>query len=200
MIKSIIFDIGNVLLPFDFSVAVRRLQLKCRNPITDGVALTHPLVQIYESGAIGRDEFVTRIKSLLEFSGTDSELVEIWQDIFTENTQMTGLVRSLQGRYPLYLLSNTSDIHFDFFSARYPVFQLFSDAVYSYRVSCMKPGRGIFEKAIRQFGVEPAQTVYIDDVAANVQGARDVGLVALQYDFNRHSDFLEELKSAGVDC
>jgi len=199
MIQSIIFDIGNVLLPFDFLLALERLQPKCRNLISDGVALTLPLVHAYEAGSIGRAEFLMRIKALLEFSGSDAEFVEIWQDIFTENTRMTELVRSLYGRYPLYLLSNTSDLHFDFFWERYPVFQYFSGAVYSYQSRCMKPGRQIFEVAIRQFGVEPAQTVYIDDVTVNVEGAREVGLVGLQYDLKRHAEFLEALKATGVD-
>ena len=198
MIKSIIFDIGNVLIPFDFSMALRRLQPQCSQLITERADLTFPWIQSYEAGAITRAEFVARVSEVLQYSGSQAEFVDIWQDIFTENVPMTQLVDSLKNQYPLYLLSNTSDLHVDYFSKKYPVFQHFSGAIYSYEEKCMKPGREIFEVAIRKFGTIPQETVYIDDLPANVKTALDVGFVALQYDFKRHDEFLEELKASGV--
>ena len=198
MIKSIIFDIGNVLIPFDFSRALRRLQPKCAHVIAERTDLTAPLVHAYEKGEFTRAEFAARVSDVLQYSGSAAEFVEIWQDIFTENVPMTELVASLRNRYPLYLLSNTSDLHVDYFTNKYPVFQYFSGAVYSYIEKCMKPGPEIFETTIRKFNIVSSETVYIDDLPANVQGALDLGFVAIQYDFNRHAEFLEELKATGV--
>ena len=113
---------------------------------------------------------------------------------------MFRLVKRLQGRYPLYLLSNTNDIHLNYFTAQYPVFASFSDAVYSHRVGCMKPERTIYEIAARQFGVEPGETVFIDDLPANIAAARAFGFHAIQYDHRQHQHLIEELAALGVEC
>ena len=63
----------------------------------------------------------------------------------------------------------------------------------------MKPERPIFEIALRQFGVEPAETVYIDDMAPNVATARDFGFHAFQYDCAQHARLVEQLAALGVE-
>jgi putative hydrolase of the HAD superfamily len=199
VIKSFIFDIGNVLLPFDFTVAIRRLEPLCGTPVAGAMQVCRPLIDACETGELGRADFLRRITAVLKFSGTDEELAGIWQDIFTENAAMTELVRSLHGRYPLHLLSNTSEIHVDHFTRAYPVFCCFSGAVYSHEAKCMKPGREIYEIAMQKFGVNPVETVFIDDLPANVQAARELGFEAIQYDLTRHGEFLEALKAAGVE-
>lgn len=199
MIKSFIFDIGNVLLPFDFSIAMRRLEPRCGTPLEEALKISKPVQHALEMGEISRADFLRQITELIRFTGTEEEFSGIWQDIFTENTAMSELVQSLNGRYPLYLLSNTNDIHVEFFTRVYPVFRHFSGAVYSHEEKCMKPGREIFEVAMQKFGITPAETVFIDDLPANVQTARELGFTAIQYDFTRHGECLTALKAAGID-
>ena len=198
MIRSFIFDIGNVLVPFDFNRAIRRIQPHCRALLDAPAVAIRPILDTYECGQIGRAEFLKQAIELLEYTGSEAEFVAAWEDIFEENFAMTRLVGSLHGRYPLYLLSNTSDIHAGYFEAKYPVFQYFSGAVYSHLVRCMKPGRPIFEIATQQFGVEPRETVYIDDLAPNVATARELGFHALQYDHARHAQLVDQLVALGV--
>jgi len=199
MIRSFIFDIGNVLLPFDFNRALQRIQARTRLPLSHLAASYHPLQNTYESGQITLTQFVERSIALTEFEGTPPEFIAAWQEIFDENPAMFALVERLHGHYPLYLLSNTSDLHADYFEAQYPVFSSFSDAVYSYRVGCMKPEPAIYEIAARQFGVEPGETVFIDDLPANVAAAREYGFHAIQYDHRQHTRLLEELAALGVE-
>ena len=199
MIRSFIFDIGNVLVPFDFNRAIQRISSQCTTRIEGLMPRAKEITQSYESGEIGRAEFLRQTIAELEYQGDEADFIAAWEDIFVENLAMTRLVAKLHGRYPLYLLSNTSDIHADYFEATYPVFQYFSSRVYSYLAGCMKPGRSIFEIAVRKFGVEPGETVYIDDLEANVATARELGFHALHYDHNRHARFLEQLHALGVD-
>lgn len=201
MIRSFIFDIGNVLIPFDYNKAVRRIAAKSGIPFQDLPAEAKQLTQVYEAGQIDRPEFLKRAFALLDFQGTKADFVAAWEDIFVENFAMTKLVNLLRERYPLYLLSNTNDIHSEYFETQYPVFQSFTGAVYSYRVGCIKPGREIFEIAIRQFNVDPSEVVYIDDLAANIATACEFGLQAFHYDHTRHEcllQFLDELKIEGI--
>lgn len=197
-IRSFIFDIGNVLIPFDFTRALQRIETQCPIPFDHLPTHAKPIAEAYESGQIGRAEFLRTLIAAIEYRGTEAELVAAWEDIFEENQAMTRLVAQLHGHYPLFLLSNTSDIHVDYFTGKYPVFQYFSDAVYSHVARCMKPGHRIFEIAIQQFNVIPAETVYIDDLPANVAAARELGFEALLYHHQNHPALLKTLATLGV--
>lgn len=199
MIRAFIFDIGNVLLRFDFSRALLRLRAKC-DPAADAVLEDWEPIKIdYESGKIGRAECEARVKQALRFTGEDPEFVSAWQEIFEVIEPMAEVIRKLHGRYPLYLLSNTSDIHMDYILQAYPeMFGLFSGGVYSHIAKCMKPARGIYETAIRELQVNPAETIFIDDLAPNVETALRLGFQAIRYDLSNHSAFLAALAREGV--
>lgn len=194
MIRAIVFDIGNVILKFDFGIAIDRLRGQC-DPISGEIVASLSALQTsYETGHIPRLEFQRRITEAVRFTGEEREFVEAWEEIFTENLPMTGLIQSLEPKYPLYLLSNTSNLHVDYMWRTYPVFHAFTDAVYSYRAKLFKPDPAIFEVAARQFGVSPVEAVYIDDLEKNVTAAAGVGFQAFQYDYNDHPALLAWLK------
>jgi glucose-1-phosphatase len=138
------------------------------------------------------------MRAVLRYAGTDAEFVAIWEDIFTENHAMLDLVRALHREYPLFLLSNTSDLHMEYVFRMYPVLSLFKDGVYSYRAKCFKPDRRIYEIALRQFGVEARETVFIDDLQPNIDTALEMGFHAIHYDHNRHGDLVRKLKALRV--
>ncbi len=197
-LRAFIFDIGNVLLRFDFNLALQKLAHHC-DPAAEAILeLIEPIKAAYEGGTLPRAEFQAEVRAILRYSGSDEEFVSAWEDIFTENAPMVALVDQLHGRFPLYLLSNTSDIHVEFIFRRYPVFRRFTDAVYSYHVRASKPDREIYEIALRQFGVTPGETLFIDDLLPNVEAARQAGLRAHHYHHDRHGALLEELRSSGV--
>ena len=111
---------------------------------------------------------------------------------------MERTILHLKGRFPLYLLSNTSDLHLAYLKRNCEVLRHFVDGVYSFRAKCAKPDRKIFEMAIKQFGVKPENTVYIDDLAANVRSASDLGFTAIQYDLTKHAEFERRLAEFGI--
>lgn len=198
MIKAVIFDIGKVLLQFDFNIAIEKLRPLCR---VEGERVLAPIEEIkvaYEAGRLPREAFLQQAFELLGFTGTERDFVSAWEEIFEVNTPMVEVVQGLKGRLPLYLLSNTSDIHVDYMLEKYPFFALFDDAVYSYRVCCAKPEPEIFHLAARQFGVDPAETLFIDDLPANIATARQLGFQAFQYDLACHAALLTELERLGV--
>ena len=198
MIRAFVFDIGNVLLRFDFAHAQKRLAARCDAAAETISHAWEPIKNAYESGELERAEFQQRVMEALRFAGTEREFVSAWEEIFEENTAMTELVEKLHGRYPLYLLSNTSDLHVDYIFRTYPVFKLFSDGVYSFRVKSMKPAREIFKIAIRQFGVNPSETIYLDDLTPNVETALQLGFRAIQYDPEEHRALLGTLVREGI--
>lgn len=198
MIRAFLFDIGNVLLRFDFNLALQRLAQDCDPAAERILELIEPVKAAYEGGRMEREAFKAEVRSILRYTGTDEDFISAWEDIFTENQPMIDLVHQLHGRYPLYLLSNTSDIHVDFIFRSYPVFSLFDDAVYSYKVRASKPEREIYEIAARQLGILPAETFFIDDLLPNIESARDVGFRAHHYHHEQHEKLLTELRAEGI--
>lgn len=196
--QAFIFDIGNVLVRFDHEHAARALAALGAD-LSDRAALER-LAARYECGAVDRSAFLSELRVILRHTADDAAVARAWQEIFEPNLPMWELVEKLHGDYPLYLLSNTNCLHHDYLLREYAVFAKFSDGVFSYRAGMAKPEREIFELAIRQFGVDPRATIYLDDLTANVEAARGAGLRAFCYDPDAHGDLLAALLTEGVQC
>jgi HAD superfamily hydrolase (TIGR01549 family) len=197
-IDAVIFDIGNVLLTFDYLIAARRLMEKNNLAEIPDRALIVERNHAYECGQLSRAGFLEFVRGQFKDEGLEEHFVEIWQDIFEPNAPMVELVERLAPSKPLYLLSNVGCIHQEFIFRRYPFFSLFRDGVYSYRAGCLKPDRRIFEIAAKQFDVEPGRTLFIDDMPENVEGARSAGFEAIQYDFRNHEALMDQLAERGA--
>lgn len=200
MIDAVIFDIGNVLLKFDYLVAAHRLmahnglaELPDRAPIVAAK-------ELLEGGRIDRAEFLRLVRPEFAHAGTDEEFVAMWEDIFEENRPMTRLAVALAAHgVPTFLLSNISCIHHDFIFRTYPVFRTFRDGVFSYRAGALKPDPRIYEIALAQFGIDPARTLFIDDLAPNIAAAEAFGLHGLVYDHHNHLATADRLRELGFD-
>ena len=199
MIRAFLFDIGNVLLKFDFSIALRKLAQQ--GEVHDPVEVMARVDQIklgYEDGQMDRAAFLRGAFDVLRYRGTEAEFVAAWEDIFTPNEPMVALVEKLHGRFPLFLLSNTSDIHREYVFRRYPFFHRFTAGTYSYEAKASKPGREIYEIAQRQLGIEAVSTFFIDDLLPNIETARSLGFNAHHYHYDQHPALLEQIAAAGV--
>lgn len=199
MIRAFLFDIGNVLLKFDFSVAIKKTL--ALSDVHDPIDATTQIDRIklgYEDGQIDRAAFMRGVFDVLRYRGTEGEFVAAWEDIFTPNDPMFALVEQLHGKYPLYLLSNTNDIHRDYIFRRYAVFSRFTAGTYSYEAKASKPGKEIYEIAQRQLGLEPATTFFIDDLLPNIETARTLGFHAHHYHYDQHGSLMGALEEVGV--
>ncbi len=199
MIRAFLFDIGNVLVRFDFSKAFKSIA-----PFSDVEHTKELLSQFedvklrYEDGQVSRADFLRDAFKYLEFRGTEADFLAAWQGIFTENTPMVKLVEKLHGKFPLYLLSNTNCMHVEGLFRDFDVFAKFSGGTYSHVAQASKPGRRIFEIACADHGLVPETTFFIDDLEANVATAREMGFRAHQYHPDRHEALLEDLRQVGI--
>ena len=93
------------------------------------------------------------------------------------------LLHRLQARgHGLYFLSNMPAPYADHLEATHPFLDVFTAGVFSARVQLIKPEPAIYAHAQAAFGVDPAQTLFIDDLAHNAQAARAAGWQALQFE------------------
>jgi glucose-1-phosphatase len=197
-IDALIFDIGNVLVPFDWRPAESRLRERCMNFAGKSVAEFREHIKRLDLGELTGKEFSSITMPLIGFLGDETEFVAIWNSIFTANPTMERAIENLKGRYPLFLISNISDLHLGYLTQNYDVLGCFADGVYSFRARCAKPDRKIFEIALDQFGVNPVTTAFVDDLAVNVLSASDLGLKAIQYDLKNHAVFEEAFADLGI--
>jgi putative hydrolase of the HAD superfamily len=199
LIRAFLFDIGNVLLRFDFSLALRAVAEHSEvQDETEVLARIDRVKLSYEDGQIDRAAFLRGVLDVLRYRGTEAQFVAAWEEIFSPNEPMFTLVTQLAQTHPLYLLSNTSDIHRDYIFRTYEVFRNFTAGTYSYSARSSKPGRAIYEQACREHGLEPATTFFIDDLLPNIETARALGFVAHHYHLDRHDALLADLRSAGI--
>ena len=198
--EAFLFDIGNVLLAFDFNKVLDRLSAYSNVPGPEIEKLLEPLKHEYESGQITDAQFLDYLKRRLQFQGEERHLVAIWQEIFMPIEATHDLVQQLHRlKFPLYLLSNTNGLHAKYFLTTYRVFDVFRGGIYSHKVQMMKPNREIYEYAIMEFGLNPARTVFIDDLEPNVSTAKAVGFEVHHYAKERHEQLIKQLRGYGLD-
>ncbi len=188
--RAFLFDIGNVLVRFDFTPAIQRFAKLSKTSELDIKQFISPFKDDLESGNISDTDFMAQSMERIGFRGTTQDFIDIWGDIFTENEPMIALVKRLAGKHPLYLLSNTSGLHKAWLFEHFDVFRLFDGGIYSHEAQCMKPQEPIYRMALEQYQLDPANTFYIDDLSDNIVTGQRLGLICHHYSPDQH-DALE---------
>jgi glucose-1-phosphatase len=197
-IEALIFDIGNVVIPFDWQAAEGQLPIRSDNGKTSMRKEIGALINRFEVGEIPQKLFVELAARTIGFQGDEQEFIAIFNSIFYSNPPMERSIQRLAGRFPLYLLSNTSELHLAYLQRNFKVLEHFADGVYSFHAKCAKPDREIFRAALKQFEVMPERTVYIDDLEANVRSALELGFHAIRYESREHVEFERRLAEFGI--
>ena len=187
---TLLFDIGRVLLDFDFSPSISRL---FPPEVTDRERRMSLLLEHkddFEAGKISVDSFIPWALKTLGSHATADEFRHAWCHIFTPNEPMWDRARQLAADgHRLILFSNINGIHWPWVTQEFPEFSLFPEAVLSFRTGYIKPQAGIYLHAIDTYRLVPAETLYIDDMPANCTTGRDLGFRTWQYDLNDHAAF-----------
>jgi HAD superfamily hydrolase (TIGR01509 family) len=189
-----LFDIGNVIIRFDFGVSARRLAERSQATAAEIIERLSPLTVDLELGRVGVGDFIAEASSRIGYEGDAESFRSVFADIFELNDAMVEVIAALKAEgKPLFLLSNTNAIHAPFFEEAYPVFGLFDGRIYSHEVGLMKPDPAIYELAKRSLPLDPARTLYIDDLPANCEAGAAAGFLAHAYAHDRHEEFMEAL-------
>lgn len=186
-----LFDIGKVLLDFEFERSLARLLPAHVNDHASRLTRLLDRKDEFESGRIATDDFTTWALDVLESPADAEQFTHAWRDIFTVNRPMVECATALAAEgHRLILFSNTNDLHTPWIFEAYPdVFAPFHDAVLSQRVGSMKPHASIYHHATERFGLIPSETLYIDDLPANITTGKELGFRSWQYDITRHDEF-----------
>jgi FMN phosphatase YigB (HAD superfamily) len=204
MIENIVFDLGNVLVPVDRSHAYLKLRPYLSAEMTrllheDREAfegLFREPAAALETGAIDFHHFRVTMERILVIELGDDLFRQIWCDMFSLDEEMVELGECLSGLYNTWLASNTSVVHYAWILQRFPRVAFYRGAALSYELGVMKPAEAYYEKAMVRFGIEPASSVFIDDIEENVSGAIRAGMHGIV--FKNRQQLLGELESRGI--
>jgi putative hydrolase of the HAD superfamily len=187
---DILIDIGRVLLDFEYEGSLERL-LPSDTPDREArLAKLLDRKDEFEAGRIDVETYVDWALGVLESDATADEFCDAWRQIFTPNEPMWRCVKRLAAEgHRLILFSNINGIHVPWIYDEFPGFRLFHGAVLSFHTGFIKPQAEIYEYAVREYGLDPQQTLYIDDLAQNVEAGRAFGFATWQYDLNDHAAF-----------
>ncbi len=174
-INAIVFDVGRVLI--DFSYDNFFAWLTTRGASIDGVEefVERTDLHAYERGQLSNEQFLARLNGLLQKPVDHPELIAHWLDLFAPIDDMLQLARQLKAHYGVYMLSNTSPLHWQHVVPRFHLDAISHGLLTSYEVGVMKPDPAIFRAAEQRFELHAASTVFIDDLADNAEGARQCG-------------------------
>ncbi len=197
-ITAIALDLGNVLVRVDHRRFCRRLGLAASRDAEEvyRIIFESRLEPDYDTGRLSSRAFYQEITRLFQVDAPYSRFCEWWQDIFEPMEGMAEVVEALALRYPLFLLSNTNELHFSYICRRFPLVHRISRHILSYRVGSRKPEAGIYQALIRAIERPPAQCLFVDDKAPFVEAARSHGLTAWQFTTPR--DFTRDLRRHGL--
>ena len=176
--EAAVFDLGRVLLDFDYNRAARALAV---DSDVSEEAIKHlldqsPLLFRMESGQMSSSEFYAQIQRLAGVRHEEEDFRTAFGDIFTEIEPMIALHDELRQRgIPTYIFSNTNDMAVEYIRKTYPFFANFDGYVFSHEAGAMKPATLIYEAVERLTGRIGERLLYIDDRAENVEAGRARG-------------------------
>jgi len=180
----IIFDLGRVLVDFDFSRVIQ--SLKRHSPLTEKQIyhffVKTPLWDSFERGETEPKEFFLQLTKELHLEAlTFTEFKPLWNSIFTEKHDSVSILQRLRGRYRIALLSNVNTMHWDYIVETHDFMGWFDHPIASFAVGQRKPDLDIFRTTLHIAEVTPSQAIFIDDMESHVLAARSLGIRAHQF-------------------
>ena len=188
-IEVILFDLGNVILPFNhYQIAEKLFRFSNRKGVKDPQSIFSHLFDLekgaingYETGKESSLEFFQHLKKYLQLTISFEEFMPIWNDIFWEDVKVSEMIRSLKGRKRLGLISNTNLLHFEYVLRKFPVIRIFDKWILSHEVGFKKPDVRIFQKAMDWASVESKKILFIDDIKIHVETAISLGMQGIHF-------------------
>jgi FMN phosphatase YigB (HAD superfamily) len=174
-IRNIVFDIGWVFVRLNYTPIVDFLRTRGAEVSDRASMLARVQLDDHESGRLHGHGLLAQLAALAPQPVSLEEIHAHWVSVFELEPAMVDLAHRLSERYRLFLLSNIGDIHWAHLSREYRLHAIGEGALPSYLAGVMKPHAGIYAEAERRFALEPAATLFIDDRADNIEGARARG-------------------------
>lgn len=180
----IVFDLGNVLIPFDYSIMKERL-----NKIYFGLGEkfmieyknNYYIHRSFERCSMTDKQFIDKMLNILEHKIDSETFCRFFSEIFSINQNVVDLLPRLKIKYTLILLSNTNSIHEEFGWKKFDFLKHFNHLILSHEVGSVKPEEKIYRAVEKISGFPSAEHLFIDDVKDYSDAAISFGWDAINF-------------------
>ncbi|MDD4954877.1 MAG: hydrogenase maturation protease [Candidatus Omnitrophica bacterium] len=197
--KCFAFDLGKVLFDFNYNLALKKIESKVS--VSTQEILDHLFLKDFgkdlEKGLINTHDFYRKFKKSFGLTANYEEFRSIWCDIFSLNQDVANLIGRLGLIYPVYLISNITELQFEYLHKNYPdIFKLFDGLILSYKVKSLKPEKEIYQALKAVSGHKYGDIVYIDDRIDLICQAKQFNLNCIH--FTGFNELLSVLNSCNI--
>ncbi len=176
--KAVVFDLGKVLLDFDYGRAAHGLAAlsSATAPEIRAALDQSPLLHEYETGLLSTRDFFAEAASRIGFKGDQEAFAARFADIFTPIDDMIALHAELRlAGIPTFVFSNTNELAIAHIRRNYAFYREFTGHVLSYEETAMKPTTRIYQAVEKVTWLKGADLLYIDDRPENIEEGRRRG-------------------------
>ena len=195
----IVFDLGNVLIPFDYSISVKRLneiEIGLGEKFYEKYKNNYHIHRQFETWELSTNEFLNIMMEWTNFKVSEEGFCKIYSEVFTVNNNVAALLPQLKKKYKLVLLSNTNYIHQKYGWEEYEFLKHFDKLILSHEIGAVKPQEKIY-KAVEAFTqLPPQEHIFIDDIAEYAEGARKCGWDGIV--FTGYDNLCKELQKRNI--
>ena len=195
----IVFDLGNVLLPFNYNIMLERLDKIEKNlgqKFLNFYQNNYNIHRAFEKGKLSEEEFINIMLDNLDYKLDRETFCNYYSKIFIENKDVTALLPEFKKNYSLVLLSNTNSIHKKYGWGDFNFIKYFDKLILSYEVRAYKPEEQIY-KAVQDFTQKPSREhIFIDDVVEYSDTAKKLGWDAIH--FTSYKNLVMEFKKREI--
>ena len=195
MIKNIIFDLGNVLIRFKPEEFVNKnIKKEYREKFFNAVFKGQEWADL-DRGVL---EYSDAVKSFSEkIPECSSEIKKLFDnyilDVLEPIEKNIEIMKSLKGKYKLFVLSNFHYPAFDYIFKNWEFFKYFDGKIVSGHCKLLKPEKEIYELLCSTYSLNPIECVFIDDTKANIEAAEKFGIKGIHLtDINILEEKLKE--------
>ncbi|MFO7865303.1 MAG: HAD family phosphatase [Candidatus Aminicenantes bacterium] len=199
MIRTIISDMGNVLLFFDHMIFIRRIAVFTSHSPQEILRILQKHIELIKDFSRGKMEPEAYVDKMIQLLGADirrKDFISTYRNIFSVNRNALEVLKEMKDFRQMVLLSNTDFIHFEYIKEVFPDMLIFDEYVLSFQEGLIKPEIEIYKKALEKAGIAAEEAVFIDDLEDNVKPAVDLGMKGIVY--RKDMDLRAELRRYGI--
>lgn len=197
--SALVFDLGNVLLPFNYEIILSgldRIEIGLGEKFKRFYRTNYELHRELECGNLSEGKFLEIVLGALDNKLSKEDFCELYSNIFTVNNELVRILPALKKNYKLVLMSNTNGIHQRYGWGKYEFLKVFDKLVLSHEAGAVKPEPEIY-KAVEAYTLaQPEEHFYTDDIAEYIAGARLLGWDAVQ--FTGNGELFTEMDKRGI--
>jgi putative hydrolase of the HAD superfamily len=194
-ISVVVFDLGNVLIPFNYQIMINKLEvieLGLGQRFAEYYQSHYEIHRNFEKGLIEEEDFINLMLETINYKIDGETFCKYYSEIFTINENVIELLPILKEKYKLVLLSNTNGIHKKYGWENYSFINYFDKLILSHEVKAVKPERAIYLEVEKYTNRPSEEHIFIDDVLEYVEGAKNMGWDGIQ--FLGYDYLIEQLK------